>query len=144
MRCEVIGECICNTGAGLGEPMRGAFYGMNSVFRLEVGKSYQVLGFGLFETVMLALVCDETGKPNWLPVGLFRFERSALPDDWEFAILDGVAASGGDASNRWVARWGYRELVHNDRHSDALVERDPAALEIFFRELQKRSLAAST
>ena len=97
-----------------------------------------MLGLGIFETVLLALVCDETGKPNWLPIGLFEFERTTLPTDWEFALLDGAAASGGDASDRWVVRWGYAELVRNDRHSDALIERDPAALEIFFRELEKR------
>ena len=130
-------RCIFNSGAQLGKPTRGTFYSDRSIFQLTIGKRYPVLGLGLFETVMLALVCDETGQPNWLPVGLFQFERRALPEDWEFALLDGVAASGGDPENRWLARWGYPELVRNDRHSDALIERDPAALSIFFRELEK-------
>lgn len=137
----MIGRCIHNTGSSLGEPSRGAFYGVDTVFQLELEKLYPVVGLGIFETVLLALVCDETGKPNWLPIGLFEFERTSLPDDWEFALLDGAAASGGEASNRWVARWGYAELVHNDRHSDALIERDPAALETFYRELEKRTTA---
>jgi hypothetical protein len=74
-------------------------YTAQTVFSVEVGTNYGVLGLGLFETVLLALICDETGKPNWLPIGLFEFEHQRLPDDWEFAVLDGVAASGSDSSN---------------------------------------------
>jgi hypothetical protein len=98
-----------------------------------------VLGLGLFETILIVLVCDETGKPNWLPSGLFEFDVQRLPAEWEFALLDGVAASGGDASNRWVAKWGYPELVRDPTHADRLTERDPAALEVFFRELERAS-----
>lgn len=87
-------------------------------------------------------MCDETEKPNWLPIGLFDFADTALPASWEFAVLDGTAASGGEASNRWVARWGYPELVRDDRHSDALIERDPGALAIFARELRDQSSGA--
>lgn len=123
----------------MGEPSRGNFYTTETVFHLEVGKHYAVLGLGMFETVLLVLVCDETDKPNWLPVGLFEFADARLPDNWEFAVLDGIAASGGDASNRWIARFGYRELVHDETHSDALIERDPHALEIFARELRSES-----
>ncbi len=131
----MIARCVRNTGSMLGMPSRGGFYSLDTVFPLEVGEEYPVLGLGIFETVLLALVCDETRKPNWLPIGLFVFERTAMPDTWQFALLDGVAASGGDASNRWVARWGYPELVRNDKHSDALIERDDGALSVFFREL---------
>jgi hypothetical protein len=60
------------------------------------------------------------------------------PYDREFVLLDGVAASGGEASNRWVAKWGYPDLVRDDSHSDALMERDPAALEVLWREFAKR------
>lgn len=128
-----------NTGATLGVPERGHFYGANTVFDLSIGAEYPVLGLGIWETVLLALVSDETGKPNWLPVGLFEFNSENVPADWEFALLDGLAASAGDASNRWVARLGYPELVRNPSHSDELIERNPAALRIFFRELAETS-----
>jgi hypothetical protein len=58
---------------------------------------------------------------------------SSIPSDWHFVLLDGIAASGGDASNRWVAKWGYRQLVSDPSHSDALLERDSNALAIFDR-----------
>jgi hypothetical protein len=138
----VIARCVHNTGSTLGEPSRGSFYTVDTLFHLELGREYVVLGLGIFETLLLALVCDETRKPNWLPIGLFELDVTVLPAHWEFAVLDGAAASGGDASNRWVARWGYPELVRDDRHSDALIERDPHALEIFVRELHDRSSGA--
>jgi hypothetical protein len=135
----VVGKCIHRIGASLGPPSRGYFYSAETVFHVEVGALYDVLGLGIFETLLLALVCDDTGKPGWLPAGVFEFQAQTLPSDWEFALIDGKAASGGDASNRWVARWGYAELVRDEHHSDALIERDPAALSVFFRELAKRT-----
>ena len=95
------------------------------------------MGMSLWETILTVLVCDETKRPHWHPIGLFELDCQKLPDDWEFTLLDGVAASGGDALNRRVAMWGYRELVRDPEHSDGLIELDPAALRIFFRELTK-------
>ncbi|HEY3924095.1 MAG TPA: hypothetical protein VGL75_05990 [Acidothermaceae bacterium] len=135
----MIVPCSYNDGSSLGAPHRGNFYTERTVFHLVVGKNYVVAGLGIFETVLLALVCDETGNPNWLPVGLFDFAGNSIPDDWEFALFDGVAASGGAAGHRWVARWGYRQLVRDPRHSDALIERDPHALAIYFAEVAKFS-----
>jgi hypothetical protein len=129
------GRCIINTGTELGSPVHGHFFGRETRFNLKVGSDYSILGLGLFETVLLALVPDETRKPNWLPVGLFSFDSSELPSDWGFVLLDGAAASGGDSSNRWVARWGYLELVTDASHSDLLIKRDPKAIEIFNRRL---------
>jgi hypothetical protein len=134
----MVGRCVHNTGASLGQPQRGHFYSDTTVFDLRVGSDYPVLGIGIFETILVALVVDDTRKPNWLPAGLFEFEPQTLPTDWEFVLLDGVAASGGEASNGWVAKWGYPDLVRDESHSDALIERDPAALEVFFREFAKR------
>jgi len=133
----MVGRCVKATGASLGVPERGNFYGPKTVFNIEVNREYRILGMGIFDTVLLVLVCDESRKPNWLPIGLFEFDSWQLPASWEFSLLDGVAASGGASSDRWVARWGYAELVQNAHHSDALIERDPEALKVFFRELRK-------
>lgn len=133
----MIGRCVGSTGASLGAPVRGDFYTADTVFHLRVGADYLVLGMGLFETVLLVLVCDDTGLPNWLPIGLFEFGVATMPAEWEFAVLDGRAASGGEGSNPWAARWGYSELVQDSGHSDGLINRDPAALDVFSRELSR-------
>ena len=134
----MIASCLHNTGAALGQPQRGGFYSDGTVFDLQVGSDYAVLGLGMFETILLALVVDNTRHPRWLPVGLFEFKAQSLPSDWEFVLLDGVAASGGESSSGWVAKWGYPDLVRNDAHSDALMEGDPEALDVFLREFAKR------
>jgi hypothetical protein len=134
----MLGRCVRNTGESLGSPDRGHFYSVETVFPVSTGSEYPVFGLGIFETVLVALVRDDTGYPSWFPVGLFEFDFQKIPADWEFALHDGRAASGGDTSNRWVARWGYPELVRDESHSDGLIERDVHALETFSRELAKR------
>ncbi len=79
----MIASRIHNTGSSLGAPSRGNFYSVETVFDLQVGADYHVLGLGIFSTVLLDLVYDETGKPNWLPVGLFDFLCPAMPTGWE-------------------------------------------------------------
>lgn len=131
----MIARCVRNDGASLGTPERGHYYTTETIFHVEVGSDYPVLGMSLWETILTVLVCDETGRPRWHPIGLFEFDHQRLPNDWEFGLFDGIAASGGNALNRRVAMWGYRELVRDLEHSDRLIERDPVALQIFFREL---------
>jgi hypothetical protein len=133
----VIGKSVYKTGAAV--PGRGRMaVSPEVVFELEIGRNYIIMGMGIFESDLSVLVCDETGKPNWLPIGLFEIPAGELPSGWEFCLCDPKAASGGESLNRWVAKWGYRELVRNPDHSDGLIERDPEALKIFFEELAKR------
>ena len=134
----MIAKAVRNTGESLGPLPRNPGMTPEAVFHVELGAEYPVIGMGLFETVLSVLVRDETGKPSWLEIGLFEVSGD-VPNDWDFALYDGLAASGGDASNGWVARWGYDELVNNPNHSDALIERDPEALRIFDKEYARRS-----
>lgn len=132
-------KCIHSTGRALGRPDRSRFYSDDTEFDLCVGVSYPVLGIGIFETVVLALVHDETEKPNWLPIGLFEFKQVTIPGDWLFSIEDGLAASGGNADNRWTAKCGYARLVNDSSHSDGLVERDEGHLRHYYAELLSRT-----
>src|ERR1051326_9033181 len=100
---RMIGRAVHDSGATLGSPDRGHFYSAETAFHVTVGREYPVLGIGVFETVLLALVCDDTEKPNWLPIGVFEFSSYALPTDWQFVVVDPLAASGGKASHGWVA-----------------------------------------
>jgi hypothetical protein len=103
-----------------------------------------VLGICIWETILIVLICDETGMPRWHPIGLFEVDHQKLPDAWEFRLIDGIAASGGDALNRRVAVWGYRELVRDLQYIDKLIDHDPAALEVFFRELRTAQMQYGT
>lgn len=133
----MIARCIHNSGSELGPPTKGGFYTSKSVFHLKIGVEYEIFGLGLFSATLSALVCDETGKPNWRPLSLFEVDPQAFPPWWEFAVRDPAVAEGDETSDRWVALWGYPELVRNASHSDGLLERDRDALDIFFREVAK-------
>lgn len=135
----MIARCVHNNGAELGVQERRRSFTDETVFHVTLGSEYRVFAMGIWETELNVLICDDTGKPNWWPIGLFEFEDQAVPCDWEFALLDGQAASGGDSSNRSVARWGYREMIRNPKHHDDLIERKPEALKIFANELAKQS-----
>lgn len=129
----MIGKCRYNTGSELLHPARGHFYSERTKFALTPGQDYRVAGLGIFETILLALVCDDTGKPNWLPVGLFDLEDMEVADSWHFAVRNGLLAAGGDPTGQWIAMWGYKELVFDPRHSEALIDREPEALAVFYR-----------
>lgn len=134
----MIAKAVRNTGASLGPPARAPGITSRSEYHVQPGTDYIVVGMGLFGEVLYVLIRDEDGDPNWHPIGLFEVSGD-IPPNWEFALYDGLAASGGDASNRWVARWGYHDLVQNPAHSDALLERDPVALHIFDTEYASRT-----
>ena len=135
----MIARCIRERSADLGGPFSPtALYTSKTVFHVTIGSDYVVMGMGIWGSTLIALVRDNTGKPNWLPAGLFDLGSKKFPSDWQFTLIDGLAASGAiDPSNRWVARWGYPELIRDPAHSDQLVERDSAALEVFYRELDR-------
>jgi hypothetical protein len=139
MSGSLIARCIGSTGADLGPARDRYFHVDRTKFDTTIGAPYQVFGMGIYETVLMVLIRNDYGKPSWLPIGLFDFEISTLPSDWEFRLIDGIAASGGDALGHWVAVWGYSELVRNPAHSDALLERDPEALSIFDLQVQRQS-----
>ena len=127
-------RCIGNTGAHLGPRTDRVFHTDRTSYNIRVGSVYRVVGMGIWDTALMVLIRDDTDKPSWKPIGLFEIEPSTFPRNWQFSLIDGIAASGGDASNRWVAMWGYKELIADPKHSDALIERDPHALEIFNRQ----------
>lgn len=135
----MIGICIHNLGSQIAAERRTQFYSDETAFELTVGTAYEVLGLGIWETLLVALVRDDTGKPNWVPVGAFEIGPCEVPSDWRFCLHDGAAASGGAATQRWAARWGYPELATSDDHVRGLIERDPAELAIFAREFERAS-----
>lgn len=131
-------RCLYNSGKELKRAApQSFFYTEASVFHLQIGQEYPAFGLGIRDSVLLALILDDTGKPNWLPVGLFEFNEEPIPLGWKFSVRDGMAASSGKKIDGWVAMWGYPTLVEEPSHSDRLVERDPKALAIFFQEASK-------
>jgi hypothetical protein len=127
--------CTGSTGGDLSVSSDRYFHSPRSQFNITVGNSYWVAGMGIWETVLMVLIRDDSDRPSWFPVALFDMSVTALPHGWEFRLLDKMAASGGESDRRWVAMWGYPELVRDSSHSDSLIERKPEALRIFAERL---------
>lgn len=133
----MIAVCAHNGSTSLTDHQRGRFVALDEAFNLTVDRTYIVVGMGIWETVLQVLVKDDNGLPAWCPAGLFAIAAQTVPDKWLCGLGDGISASGVDLWTRWVVKWGYAELVTDECHSDLLMERDPAALAIFEREIDR-------
>lgn len=131
----MIATCKFSSPSQLSDHQRGRFVNFNADYAVTVKREYVVAGVGIWETILQVLILDDYGLPAWCPAGLFDIAAQPIPDGWLCGLGDGISASGVDLWTRWVIKWGYAELVMDERHSDLLMERDPEALAIFEREL---------
>jgi hypothetical protein len=123
--------CKSNKGDGLPEKYFREGYTRESEFHLVIGKNYTVFGMALWRSVLVLLLLDEDHLPNWYPIDLFSVEDPRLPESWFFASYQG---------NELLvqALWGYERLVCDSSHHDALSDREPNAMKLFFEEVRRR------
>ena len=101
-----------------------------TIYHVSVAAEYFVFAMALYNSVMILLLVDDTGKPNWYPIEFFSFNQPKLPADWFFSM--DVANEHGVG-----AIWGYQHLVSDPEHYERLIEREPDALRIFEQEQRK-------
>jgi len=127
-------RCCDNEPVRLPEHARGRAWQFESTYPLTIGRSYTVVAIAILEGVLELLVVDDWGGPLFAPAAFFEMNAAALPEGWVFGLGPGNRARGSDLwSNPVVAMWGYPELFDIPGHADALLEREPAAIEIFTR-----------
>lgn len=97
-------------------------YNREAKVALTVGSQYQVCAMSLYCGSIMVLLYDDTRSPSWFPIGLFDVIDNGLPADWGFASYP--------ASPALQALWGYPEMIDDDSHYDAILERDETALAI--------------
>ena len=124
--------CRATRTSDLADHQRGRFSDLDEEFPVTSGRTYEVVGVGVWETTLEVLIRDDDGQPSWCPAGLFDISDQPMPDGWRFALRDGVSLSGRDLWTQWVVVCGYSTLVTDPTHSDRLMERDPAALRTFY------------
>jgi hypothetical protein len=136
----VIARCIYDSAKDLGPPTLGSKHTSQTAYDpwVHVGGEYPVYGLGWFSSHLSILIYSDAHSPDWLPVGLFELGTQPMPDYWEFAVRDRLAASGGESFGKWVAIWGYPELVRNPAHSDGLIEGETEHLKLFYAERMGR------
>ena len=125
-------QCSANTAAALSTRHFRLGYTDQSVFDLEKGGEYRVFGISVYRDVIHYLVVDRTERPNWYPAEMFRVTDVTLPVGW------GVVSRPENVDGLQLLV-GYGALVEDPTHYDALIERDPAAMMIFSREVRTNS-----
>jgi hypothetical protein len=96
-----------------------------SRFDVTVGDVYTARAIAVWTYGVGVLIVDDTGRPNWKPIGLFVVSDGRVQPDWELAIV---------SRDPLVALLGYQSLIHDPAHHDDLIERKVAALDTFLRE----------
>ena len=127
--------CRFNDAASLADHQQGRFGSVPAHYDITIGRDYVVVSMGIWETVLQILIRSDLGLPTWCPAALFEIVQQPIPDHWHFTLRDGAQHSGRDLWTRWVAQWGYEELIVQEDHSDSLIERHPDALAIFNLEV---------
>lgn len=138
-------ECIGNRGTDLPVQEIDRFGTEHTLFDVSLGREYRVYAMSLGDAFLEVLIADDTGKPGWYPLSLFKVTDSRLPAHWEFARMpsEGGARDGtGALLTTDTARWGYPEVVHSEEHNIGLIEREDEDLRTFHNE-QRRDDTAS-
>ena len=105
-------------------------------FGLELGKEYLVMGMVLAGKQLWFLM-DEKSSPSFFPHQLFQITDASMGPKWHFKLYskdDGIFPFGKEAM------WGYYDLCFDENHYEGLVDREPIALQLYFRrkiELEK-------
>jgi hypothetical protein len=115
-------RALAATGKDLPEEFLETGWTPRSRFDLTVGREYAVRGICLTGRALEYLVEDDGQMPQWYPAAVFAVTDNHLPPGWRFRIFS--------PGSLVTAVWGYAELT-DERHFDALSERDPNALRIF-------------
>ena len=98
-------------------------------FGLELEKEYLVMGMVLAEKQLWFLV-DEKSRPSFFPYQLFEITDTSISANWYFKLYsedDGIFPFDKEAM------WGYYDLCFDENHYEQIVDREPEALELYFK-----------
>jgi hypothetical protein len=115
--------CIANSGKSL-----SAKYLIgntsSSIFHVATGKEYSVFAVAVYRGTTLFLLSDENRLPSWFPADLFSITDPRVPQDW-------FSAKFPENEDGLQFLLGYEQMVFDDSHYDALLERSPEAIKAF-------------
>lgn len=119
-------KCIANTGEKLLlSTLNNSGDSCQTKYSIKVGETYTVYGQNITNGILKYLIIGTYEKlPTWYPAELFELVDPALPIEWYYQY---------DVHSIVSAIWGYKELALNDTHYDALLEREPEAINIFLK-----------
>ena|SRR3989344_9689171 len=100
----------------------------NFDYGLEVEKEYLVMGMALYRNDNnLHYLVDDNSRPNWFPYQIFIISDNSLPNDWFIKIKENKEQTDIHTI------WGFYELCNDERYYDLLIDRDKAALDVYYK-----------
>ena len=123
-------KCLKIDGGELGPPDHGFLYSERTSFSVTRGKEYDIFGMSLYDHNLAYLICNDAKRPDWLPVGLFQLKVAAIPQDWEFRLVE-VQADWPVGKWGLQALWGYPELTRSLSHYEGLIDQRASDLALF-------------
>lgn len=119
-------QCIANMGDKLSPGNRAFRNSDKAEYPIKIGEIYNIYGQHLYKgTLSYLLIGTYENLPSWYPVELFQVIDPMLPMEWYYQHL------GHDSNVSSI--WGYKELVLDMSHHDALIEREDEAVRIFLK-----------
>lgn len=120
--------CKQNTARTLDLKEVTTLFSNEYTYDLELGKEYTIMGLVIYkDSNCLYYLVDEHGRPSWVPYRLFEISDNSLPQNWYVEVLE------KNLSGDIFYLSGFYELCNQDDFYDLLAERDPKALEIYFK-----------
>ena len=117
---------IANTGRDLSTNAKALGNSDEAKYPVKIGEVYNVYGQSLYKGVLSYLLIGTfENLPSWYPVELFVVVDPQLPLEWYYNFF------GYDGNLSCI--WGYNELVLDENHYDALIEREDKAIRIFLK-----------
>lgn len=125
-------KCIANTGKDLSEKSIESGEHRGVKFDVDIGKVYVVYSMFIFRGALDYLLSEEsTDVPFWYPAELFEVVDSLLSLEWHFTFIG--YGENHESKKSLAAIWGYKEMIFDSKHYIDLTEREPEALDIFFK-----------
>lgn len=124
--------CKSNSGRDLSKKFLSSGYTPKTEFNLHVNNNYNVYGLCVYDDMLYYLIVPTVSSPpSWYPVELFDVYDSSLPMEWYFNYYPNGNRAGVSAI------WGYKELVEDEDHYIALIERNRKAMNIFLKRKEE-------
>lgn len=120
--------CKQNTAKKLNLKEVTSIFSNEARYPLTIEKEYIVMGIAIYkDSNCIYYLVDNGSRPDWVPYMLFEISDNAFPPNWHINIVNKEKYPQSDV----FSLFGFYELCKDEVFYDALVEREPEALEIY-------------
>ena len=124
---------ILNKGTDLSQKTIESGYIREAQYSIDIGEIRVVYGIMLLRGCVRYLLSEDAKcAPFWESADFFEVVDPLLPMEWYFSLT--VLADDDEYTQGFQkAIWGYKEMALDENHYEDLIEREPEALDIFFK-----------